>query len=83
MPSATLHLHELDRQQVLVDLDDLRDDDRHGEILLDQRFVQVQGCLDKLLVIVPIVPDIELAIERVSLLDMFLLLELEQRVTVV
>ena len=62
----------------MVDLDDLWDDNRHGEILLDQNFVQVQGRLDKPLVIVPVVPDIERSIEGEPLLGMFLLLEFEQ-----
>ena len=83
MPSASLHFQELDRQQALVDLNDLRDDNRHGEILLDQLFVQVQGRLDELLVIVPIIPKIELAIERISFLRMFLFLELEQSLAII
>jgi hypothetical protein len=78
VPGLSLHLYELDRQQVLVDLNDLRNDNRHGEILLDQPFVQVQGRLDKLLVVVPVVPDVKFAIEGVSLLCVFLLLELKQ-----
>lgn len=63
-------------------MDDLRDDDRHGEILLDQTFVQVQGRLDKLLVIVPIVPEIKLAIEGISLLRVFFLLKFKQGFTI-
>ena len=74
VPTFPLDLHELDRQQVLIDVDDLWDDNRHGEILLDQTFVQVQGRLDKLLIIVPIVPNIELAVKGVSLLRVLLLL---------
>lgn len=82
MPTLHFHLHKLDRQQVLVDLDDLRDDNSHREILLDQAFVQVQRRLDELLVVVPIIPDIEFAIEWISLLLVFLLLEFEQSLTI-
>lgn len=83
MPSFTLHLNEFNRQQALVNLDDLWNDDRHREIFLDQLFIQVQGQLNILLLVVPVVPDIKLAIERIPLLRVFLLLELEQRVAIV
>ena len=78
MPTVSPDFHELDRQQVLVNLDDLRDDGGHGEILFDQHFVQAQRFLDELLVVVPVVPDIKLAVEGISFLRVFLLLELEQ-----
>lgn len=77
MPTVAFDLHKLDRQQALVDLDDLRDNNGHREILLDQAFVQVQGGLNELLVVIPVVPNVELAIEGISLLRVFLLLKLE------
>ena len=82
IPSFSFHLNELDRQQVLVDLDDLWDDDGHGKVLLDQVFVQVQGRLDELLTIIPMVPDVKFAIESISFLRVFLLLEFKQRLTI-
>ena len=66
----------------MVDLDDLRDDNGHGEILLDQHFVQIQRSLDKLLVIVPIIPDIKFPVKGVPLLRVFPFLKFEQGLTV-
>jgi len=66
----------------LVDLYDLWDDNGHGEVFLDQVFVQVQGRLDELLIVVPVVPDVKFAVKGISLFRVFLFLEFEQRLTI-
>lgn len=72
------HIHEPDREQVLVDLEDPRDNNKHREIALGVS-AQVQTLNT---VIVSRIPRIKFAIERIPLLPVFLLLKLEQRLTI-
>ena len=75
MPSLALDFHELDAEEVLVDLEDGGDNFGDGEVLLHKRVVEVQALLDELAVVVPVVPEVELAVERQALLVVLLLLE--------
>ena len=64
VPCLPFEFHELDAEKVLVDIKDSRYVLGHGEVLLDERVVELQGLFDKLAVVVPVVPKIELAVER-------------------
>ena len=82
MPSLALDFHELDAEEVLVDFEDGRDNLGDGEVLLHKRVVETQALLDELAVVVPVVPEVELAIERQALLVVLLLLERQEGVTI-
>ena len=82
MPSISFYFDELDRQQVLVDLYNLWDDNGHGEVFLDQVSVQVQGRLDELLIVVPVIPDVKFAIKGIPLFRVLLFLEFKQRLMI-
>ena len=75
MPSLALDFHELDAEEVLVDLENGGDNLGDGEVLLHERVVEVQALLDELAVVVPVVPEVELAVEGQALLVVLLLLE--------
>ena len=75
MPSLALDFHELDAEEVLVDLEDGGDNPGDGEVLLHKRVIEAQALLDKLAVVVPVVPEVELAVERQALLVVLLLLQ--------
>ena len=49
---VVLDLHELDVEEVLVDLEDSGNDDGDGEVLLDEHVVEVEGLLDVLAIVV-------------------------------
>jgi len=61
---AVLDLLEPHAKEVLVYLQNLWNHERYGEVLLHKRVVQVKLLLGVLAVVVPIVPDVELPIER-------------------
>ena len=82
MPSLALDFDKLDAEQVLVDLEDRGYDNGDGEVLLHKRVVEVQALLDELAVVVPVVPEVELAVERQTLLVVLLLLERQEGVTI-
>ena len=82
MPSLALDFHELDAEEVLVDLEDGGDNLGDGEVLLHKRVVEVQALLDELAVVVPVIPEVELAVERQALLVVLLLLERQEGVAV-
>ena len=63
MPSLALVFDELDSQEVLVDVQNRRNDDGNGEVLFDETVVQVEFLLDKLPVVVTVIPDIELSVK--------------------
>lgn len=65
---------ELNSEQILVDTQDSRDDNRYGEIFLDEHVIKVERFFDKLAVIIAVIPEVELAIEGKTLGFMFLLL---------
>ena len=75
MPSLSLDFHELDAEEVLVDLEDGGNNLGDGEVFLHKRIVEVQALLDELAVVVPVVPEVELAVEGQALLVVLLLLE--------
>ena len=79
---VVLDLHELDVEEVLVDLEDSGNDDGDGEVLLHKRVVEAQALLDELAIVVPVVPEIELAVEWQALLLVLLLLECEEGIAV-
>ena len=82
MPSLALDFHELDAEEVLVDFEDGGDNLGDGEVLLHERVVEAQALLDELAVVVPVVPEVELAVERQALLVVLLLLERQEGVAV-
>ena len=77
VPCIALDLFKADAEQVLVDLEDGGHDDPDGEVFLDERVVEGEALLDELAVVVPVVPDVELAVERQALGLALLLLEPE------
>ena len=82
MPSLALDFDELDAEEVLVDLEDGRYNLGDGEVLLHKRVVEVQALLDEFAIIVPVVPEVELAVERQALLVVLLLLKCQEGVAV-
>ena len=82
MPSLALDFHELDAEEVLVDLEDGGNNLGDGEVLLYKRVVEAQALLDELAVVVPVIPEVELAVERQALLVVLLLLERQEGVAV-
>lgn len=65
---------ESDSQQVLVDIQDGRNDNGDGEVFLDEAIVQVKFFFDVLAVVVTVIPDIEVTIERKTFLGVLFLL---------
>ena len=79
---VVLDLHKLDVEEVLVDLEDGGNNLGDGEVLLHKRVIEAQALLDELAVVVPVVPEVELAVERQALLVVLLLLERQEGVAV-
>ena len=75
VPCLPFEFNELDAEKVLVNIQDSWHDLRHGEVLLDQGVVELQGLLDELAVVIPVIPKVEFAIERQTFLVVFLFLE--------
>lgn len=73
VPRLTLDLNEFDAKQVLVNLEDGRHDDSDREVLLHEHVVQVEALLNVLAVVVPVVPDVELAVKWEAFLLVLLL----------
>ena len=68
MPSLRIiNLVEAYTEQVLVNLQDGRNDHRHREVLLNERIIQRKGLLKIQAVIITIIPYVEFAIEGLSL----------------
>ena len=63
MPSLALVFDELDPQEVLIDVQNRRNHDGNREVLFDETVVQVEFLLDKLPVVVTVIPDIELSVK--------------------
>ena len=82
MPSLALDFHELDAEEVLVDFEDGGDNLGDGEVLLDEGVIEVQTALDELPVVVPVIPEVELAVEGQALLVVLFLLERQEGVTI-
>ena len=82
MPCLALDFDELNAEQVLVDLEDGGDNLGDGEVLLHKRVVEAQALLDELAVVVPVVPEVELAVERQAFLVVLLLLDRQEGVAV-
>ena len=75
MPSLALDLDKGHTQQVLVNIEDGRHNLGNGEVLLHERVIQVEAALDEHTVVVPIIPQVELAIEWQTFLVMLFLFE--------
>ena len=75
MPSLALDLDKGHTQQVLVNIEDGGHNLGNGEVLLHERVIQVEAALDEHTVVVPIIPQVELAIEWQTFLVMLFLLE--------
>ena len=79
MPSLALDFHELDAEEVLVDLEDGGDDLADGEVLLDLLVVELELALEQAALVVPQVVQVELAVERETPRRVLRLLQREQR----
>lgn len=82
MPCFALGLYKLDAEQVLVDLQDGGYHDRDREVLLHELVVKAQTLLDELAVVIPVVPEVEFAVERQALLIVLPLLDRQERLAV-
>ena len=70
MPGLCFQWGEPHTEKTLIDIEDSGDNNRDREVFLDKRVVEVERLLDEPAIVVPVVPDIELAIEWVPLLRM-------------
>lgn len=75
VPSLLLQLNELDAKKVLIDVKDSRYNFGHREVLLHESVVELQGLFDELAVVVPVVPEVKLAVKSQALLCVLLLLK--------
>ena len=82
MPCLAFDLDKLHPEQVLVNVENGGDDLGNREVLFDEHIVEIEAALDKFAVIVPVVPKVELAVERQTLLVMFFLLQGKERLSV-
>ena len=64
MPSGPLRLNKLNPEQLLINLQDAFYNNSHREILLHFRVIQIEGLFDIFTIVVPVIPDVEFAIER-------------------
>ena len=71
---SILNFLELDTKKILIDAQDGWNNNRHWEILLDNRIIQGQGFLDVFAIIVPIIPNIEFTIKVKTFFFVFLFL---------
>ena len=65
---------ELDSQKVLVDVQNRRNHDGDGEVFFNETVVQVEFLLDKLPVVVTVIPDVELSVKWKTFLGMIFFL---------
>ena len=79
VPSLLLQLNELDAKKVLIDVKDSRYNFGHREVLLHEHVIEIECLLDVLAIIVSVVPDVEVFIERDAALFVFGLFHGEQR----
>lgn len=78
MPGLALGLNKLDSKKALIDVQDSRYNNRDWEIFFHQLIVEVKRAFDKFTIVVPVIPNIELAIERITLFFVFLFLECQK-----
>ena len=79
MPSlCILNLVKAYTEQVLVNVQDRRNDHRYWKVLLYERIVQRQGRLNKQSVVITIIPYVEFAVERLALILDFLCFKLKK-----
>ena len=74
MPGRCFQWDEPHAEKALIDIENSRYDNRNGEVFLDKGVIQVERLLDELSIVVSVVPEIELAIERIPFLRMLCLL---------
>jgi hypothetical protein len=73
-----LNLVKAYTEQVLVNVQDRRNDHRYREVLLYERIVQREGRLNKQSVVITIIPYVEFAVERLALILDFLRFKLKK-----
>jgi hypothetical protein len=78
MPRLSLDFLELYSKQFLVDLKDSRDNNRDWEVLFHEHIIQVQGGFDEFAVVIAVIPEVKLSVEREPTLLMLLFLQGEE-----